>query len=84
MKLKKTHNDWIAIERIQDNKTESGIIIPDLDPMAEYHIGVVRIPNNHNIKVNTKVMYRHYRNFTWTEEGLTFELVKKDDIIGEF
>jgi co-chaperonin GroES (HSP10) len=83
--LRKTINDYIAVEQETVATTDSGLFIPDNDPNAEYHTGYIRIKGDQkDIKEGDRVIYKHYRNLKYTvpTKGTQYELIKYEDIIG--
>ena len=80
-------NDKVAVKRF-DLKSKSGIIIPDINPNADIHYGVVKAIGSvdrkeaKDLKVGDKVMYMHHNlNPTYKElEIIPFrEIILKDD-----
>lgn len=82
--MKTTINNYIAVEPKTEKKTKSGLYIPDIDPNAEYHIGIIRIKGDQkDIKKGDTIAYKHYRNLKYTaDKGVQLELIKYEDIIG--
>lgn len=83
-------NEKVAVKRIEHSKSDGGIIIPDINPNADIHFGIVKAKGiiesreGKYLKVGDKVMYMHHNlNPTYKElEIVPFkEIILKDNSI---
>lgn len=80
-------NEYVMVRKLEVKETDHGILLPDSNPLAEYHEGhIVAVPPllgekkaayEKIVVVGARVLYKHFRNINYN--GL--ECIKLEDIV---
>jgi chaperonin GroES len=81
-------NENILVERIIEEKTKGGIIIPDNckgsgdKSKKGIVLGVGNKVRSKELKIGVKVAYFKFAGFEFEEDGVKYSIIKEENILG--